>query len=82
MPPKQAASDDEVKKLVAANKSAIGYVNNAFDQQGYDRQTSSLLRALGVPTAGTPEAVISNLGLIPPRTYGVELTFASRNASA
>jgi hypothetical protein len=26
LPPKQAASDDEVKKLVAANKSAIGYV--------------------------------------------------------
>lgn len=26
LPPKQAASDDEVKKLVAANKSASGYV--------------------------------------------------------
>jgi ABC-type phosphate transport system substrate-binding protein len=26
LPPKQAASDDEVKKLVAANKGAIGYV--------------------------------------------------------
>lgn len=26
LPPKQASSDDEVKKLVAANKNAIGYV--------------------------------------------------------
>jgi len=26
LPPKQAASDDEVKKLVSANKSAIGYI--------------------------------------------------------
>ena len=26
LPPKQASSDDEVKKLVAGNKSAIGYV--------------------------------------------------------
>jgi ABC-type phosphate transport system substrate-binding protein len=26
LPPKQASSDDEVKKLVAANKNAVGYV--------------------------------------------------------
>jgi ABC-type phosphate transport system substrate-binding protein len=26
LPPKQAASDDEVKKLVAGNKNAIGYI--------------------------------------------------------
>lgn len=29
LPPKQAASDDEVKKLVAANKNAIGYVKTS-----------------------------------------------------
>ncbi|MBS0360724.1 MAG: TonB-dependent receptor [Proteobacteria bacterium] len=53
----------------------IAFVNNAFDRQGYDRQTGSLLRAAGVPTAGTSEAIISNLGLIPPRTYGVEVRY-------
>jgi hypothetical protein len=26
LPPKQVASDDDVKKLVSANKGAIGYV--------------------------------------------------------
>ncbi|MGZ6038323.1 MAG: TonB-dependent receptor [Phenylobacterium sp.] len=53
----------------------IAYVDNAFDRQGYDRQTGSLLRAAGVPTAGTPEAIIENLGLIAPRTYGVEVRY-------
>jgi ABC-type phosphate transport system substrate-binding protein len=29
LPPKQAASDDDVKKLVSANKGAIGYVKQS-----------------------------------------------------
>jgi iron complex outermembrane receptor protein len=52
----------------------IAFVNNAFDQQGYDRQTGSLLRT-GNPVTGVPEAIVSNVGLIPPRTYGLQLQY-------
>ncbi|THD72219.1 TonB-dependent receptor [Phenylobacterium sp.] len=52
----------------------IGFVANAFDEKGYDRATGSLLQT-GNPVAGVSEAIISNIGLIPPRTYGVQLQY-------
>ena len=46
----------------------------AFDDKGYDRTTGSLLRT-GNPVTGVPEAVVSNVGLIPPRTYGIQVQY-------
>ncbi len=52
----------------------IAYVDNAFDRTGYDRQTGSLLQT-GNPVTGVNEAIVENVGLIPPRTYGVEVRY-------
>jgi iron complex outermembrane receptor protein len=52
----------------------IAFLNNAFDEQGYDRQTGTLLRT-GNPVTGVPEAIVANVGLIPPRTYGIQVQY-------
>lgn len=40
LPPKQAASDDDVKKLVSANKGAIGYIK----QSSVDDSVKAILK--------------------------------------
>lgn len=57
-----------------ARYKIIAFVANAFDEKGYDRQTGSLLRT-GNPVTGVPEAIVNNVGLIPPRTYGIQLQY-------
>jgi iron complex outermembrane receptor protein len=56
------------------NYKIIGFLANAFDEKGYDRQTGSLLRT-GNPVTGVAEAIVNNVGLIPPRTYGIQLQY-------
>lgn len=57
----------------------IAFVANAFDQQGYDRQTGTLLRtgliSAANPALNRPEAIVSNVGLIPPRTFGIQVQY-------
>jgi iron complex outermembrane receptor protein len=50
----------------------IAFVANAFDTQGYDRQTGNLLK-VGSLATGAPEIIVENQGLIPPRTYGIQV---------
>jgi iron complex outermembrane receptor protein len=75
---KAPAYDEADFRLTWAGANAhykiIAFVANAFDEKGYDRATGSLLQT-GNPVAGVPEAIISNIGLIPPRTYGVQVQY-------
>ncbi|MBS0332607.1 MAG: TonB-dependent receptor, partial [Proteobacteria bacterium] len=52
----------------------IAYVNNIFDQDGYDRKTGTLWQT-GNPVTNQAEVIYSSVGLTPPRTYGVEVRF-------
>ncbi|HWA60819.1 MAG TPA: TonB-dependent receptor [Caulobacteraceae bacterium] len=49
--------------------TVIGFIKNATNAKGADNVTASLL---GAPAAGFP-AYNQTIGLIPPRTYGLEL---------
>lgn len=52
----------------------IGFIANAFNTEAYDRQTGTLLKTGSLAT-GAPEVIVSNVGLIPPRTYGIEIQY-------
>jgi hypothetical protein len=58
--------------------NVIAYVNNAFDELGYDGQTGTLLRAGTAATSINPETaevIVRDPSLIAPRTYGIELQY-------
>jgi iron complex outermembrane receptor protein len=63
----------------AGRYKVIAFVNNAFDEQGFDRQTGTLLQtgliSATTPALNRPESIVNNVGLIPPRTYGIQLQY-------
>ncbi|HVM99505.1 MAG TPA: TonB-dependent receptor [Caulobacteraceae bacterium] len=59
--------------------SVIGFVNNAFDERGFDNSTGTLLQA-GTAPAGSPnpQIILHNFSLTAPRTFGVEFQYRFR----
>jgi iron complex outermembrane receptor protein len=58
--------------------NVIAYVNNAFDELGFDGQTGTLLRAGTAATSLNPETaevIVRDPSFISPRTYGIELQY-------
>ena len=59
--------------------SVIAFVNNAFDSNGYDGSTGTLLQT-GTAPAGVPnqELILHNFSLTAPRTFGMEFQYRFR----
>jgi iron complex outermembrane recepter protein len=59
------------------NFTIIGWVRNAFDQEGYDSVSAATRRSLDVnPLSPSRAGIIAQtFTLTPPRTYGVEVQF-------
>jgi iron complex outermembrane receptor protein len=53
--------------------TVIAFVNNAFDTNAYDRQYGSLLNS--ITGLGQSEFIGENVGLAPPRTYGLQVQY-------
>ncbi|THD59717.1 TonB-dependent receptor [Phenylobacterium sp.] len=53
--------------------TVIAFVNNAFDTTAYDRQYGSLLNT--ITGLGQAETIGENIGLAPPRTYGIQFQY-------
>jgi iron complex outermembrane receptor protein len=57
--------------------SVVGFVNNAFDDRGFDGTTGTLLQAANAAT-GAQQDILTNESLTAPRTFGLEFQFRFR----
>ncbi len=53
--------------------SIVGYVRNAFDEEGYDGASANNQFSAAAPSTATQ--IVRSYSLTPPRTYGIELQY-------